>query len=94
MIGEENMASSTLVWITCWSLSEVVQIGLPSKLLLASGTKTGAVRRTTFGPFRKRRNSDPDYFQAALFRPRLQWYGSRFGPNQEVIRTSVKEAYG
>ena len=43
-----------------------VRIGLPSTLLLASRTKTGAVRRTAFGPFRKRINSDPDYLKVAF----------------------------
>jgi len=69
----ETKAPSTLVRITCWSVPQVVRIGLPSTLLLANRTKTGAVRRTTFGPFRKRTISDPDYLQVAFFRPGLHW---------------------
>ena len=62
-----------------------------STLLLAIHTKTGAVRRTTSGPFRKRTNSDPDYhkwhFQAPSTLVRII-----FGRNQKVILTNVNGA--
>ena len=46
---------------------KVLQIGLPSTLLLEIRSKIGAARRTTFDPVSKKTTCDSAYIQVAIF---------------------------